>query len=98
LCILTTLSHLSAWLDTTGSRMLYDLDPSKQVLYVIPAESILGKLPVVPAGDTGTIPRSLRGLKRAYFQDAYCDRGDNSADGCRIWFVNGWALRWSRDM
>jgi hypothetical protein len=34
----------------------------KQILYVIPVESILGKLPVVPVGDTGTIPHRMRNL------------------------------------
>ena len=41
-----------------GSRVLYELDYwyRKPVLYVIPIQSILGKLAVVPVGDTGTIP------------------------------------------
>ena len=32
----------------------------KPILYVIPIQSILGKLPVVPVGDTGTIQYHLR--------------------------------------
>ena len=39
-----------------GSRVLYELDYRKPVLYVIPIQIILGKLAVVPVGDTGTIP------------------------------------------
>jgi hypothetical protein len=39
---------------------MYELDYKKPILYVIPIESILGKLPVVPVGDTGTIPHPLR--------------------------------------
>ena len=38
-----------------GSRVVYELDYRKPVLYVIPIQSILGKLAVVPVGDTGTI-------------------------------------------
>ena len=32
----------------------------KQVFYVLTVENILGKLPVVPVGDTGTIPYSMQ--------------------------------------
>ena len=47
-----------------GSRVLYELDYRKPVLYVIPIQSILGKLAVVPVGDTlaGTIPYHLRNV------------------------------------
>jgi hypothetical protein len=44
------------WLESVGSRVVYELDYQKPILYVIPIQSILGKLPVVPVGDTGTIP------------------------------------------
>ena len=30
------------------------------MFYVLPVESIIGKLPVVPVDDTGTIPYSMR--------------------------------------
>ena len=48
------------WLESIGSRVVYELDNKKPILYVIPIQSILGKLPVVPVGDTGTIPYHLR--------------------------------------
>jgi hypothetical protein len=38
---------------------VYERKKDKQVFYVLPVENILGKLPVVPVGDTGTIPRTL---------------------------------------
>ena len=47
-------------MDSIGSRIVYELDHKKPILYVIPVESILGKLPVVPVGDTATIPHRLR--------------------------------------
>ena len=31
-----------------------------QVLYVVPITSVLGRLPVVPVGTTGTMPYSMR--------------------------------------
>ncbi len=70
------------------------LDYKKPILYVIPVESILGKLPVIPVGDTGTIQHNIHNL----FADAPGDRQEGSGDGCRMWFVNSWALGWSRDM
>ncbi len=51
---------LVGWLESVGSRVVYELDYKKPILYVIPIQSILGKLPLVPVGDTGTIPHSTR--------------------------------------
>ncbi len=52
-----------------------------------PIQSILGKLPVVPVGDTGTIPYHLNNV----FPGAPGDRRPGSGDGCRMWLVNlGW--------
>ena len=68
------------WLESVGSRVVYKLDYKKPILYVIPIQSILGKLPVVPVGDTGTIPHHLRNTflalpataDRALAMDAGC--------------------------
>ncbi len=75
-------------------RVVSELDHINPILYVIPIQSILGKLPVVPVGDTGTIPHHLR----HHFSGAPGDRRPGSGDGYRMWFVNSWALGWSRDM
>ncbi len=50
------------WLLACRSRIVYELEcqPDNQVFTVLPVESILGKLPVVPVGDTGTIPYCMR--------------------------------------
>jgi hypothetical protein len=82
------------WLESVGSRVVYELDYKKPILYVIPIQSILGKLPVVPVGDTGTIPYHLRNT----YPGAPGDRRPGAGDGCKMWFVNSWALGWSRDM
>ena len=74
-----------------GSRVIYELDYRKPVLYVIPIQSILGKLAVVPVGDTGTLPYHLRNV----FAGAPGDRRPGAGDGCGMWFVNSWALGWS---
>ena len=41
-------------------RIFYVRLPDNQVFYVLPVESILGKLPVVPVGETETIPYCMR--------------------------------------
>ena len=85
---------LVGWLESVGSRVVYELDYKKPILYVIPIQSILGKLPLVPVGDTGTIPHSMCNA----FSGAPGDRRPGAGDGCRMWFVNSWALGWSRDL
>jgi hypothetical protein len=52
----------AGWLNSIGFQIIYELYHKKPVLYVIPIEHILGKLPVVPGGDTGTIPHHLRNV------------------------------------
>ena len=75
-----------------GSRVVNELNYMKPVLYVVPIQSILGKLPVVPVGDTGTIPYPLHNV----FSGAPGDRRPGAGEGCRI--VDSWALGWCRDM
>ncbi len=60
----------------------YELDHKKPVLNVIPIEHILGKLPVVPVGDTGTIP--YPGHMHNFFPGAPGDRRPGAGDGCRM--------------
>ncbi len=66
-------------LESVTSRAVYELDYTKPILYVIPIQSILGKLPVVPVGDTGAIPYHLRNT----FPGASGDRQLGAGDGCR---------------
>ena len=49
-------------IESVGSQVVYELDYRNPVLYVILIQSILGKLPVVPVSDTGTIPYHLHSL------------------------------------
>ena len=66
------------------------------MFYVIPVEYILGKLPVVPVGDTGTIPYSMRQHAEDFVGAAF-DTREGVDDGSRWWYVNTWALSWSRE-
>ena len=77
-------------MESVGSWILYKLDPKKPILYVLPIENIIGKLPVVPAGDTETIPFLLR--KDFEGSGAYTDRQKGPGDGCQMWYVNSRAL------
>ena len=52
------------------------------MFYVLPVENILGKLPVVPVGDTGTIPYSMR-QHAEDFVDAAFDTKEGAGDGSR---------------
>jgi hypothetical protein len=83
------------WLRSTGTVIVYERRVEKQVFYVLPIKSILGKLPVVPVGDTGTIPFSQR-RHAEDFVDAAFDSKEGAGDGSRWWYVNVGALSWSR--
>ncbi len=74
------------------STIVYERRESAQVLYVVPVSSILGRLLLVPVGDTGTIPFQMRG-KSADFPGASCDKTQGGRDGCRWWYVNRWATK-----
>ena len=62
---------------------------------MLPIESILGKLPVVPVGRTGTILFYMRDHARDFV--AAFDSSAGAGDGSRWWFVNTWAMGWSRE-
>ena len=59
---------------------------------------LLGKLPTVRAGDTGTIPYLYCGTNSFNRNIARADSAPGSGNGCPMYFVNSWALGWSRDM
>ncbi len=61
------------------SAIVYKRSEQVQVLYVIPVSSILGRLPLVLVGATGTIPFTMR-QDTADFPRAFCDKSANSGD------------------
>ena len=86
------------------SKLIYQTLPDKQVVYVLPSmtTSILGRLPVVQAGDTGTIQfkyrtRCSNGAHQYDSTLAKADTSPGAEDECLMYFVNSWALGWSRD-
>ncbi len=84
------------WLLACRSRIVYERQPDNQVFYVLLVESILGKLPVVPVGDTGTIPYCMRQHAEDFVGAAF-DTREGAGDGSRWWYINTWALSWSRE-
>ena len=52
-----------------GTKMLYMPSPDP-VVYVVPLSHILGRLPLLPAGNYGTIPRSMSRRMEACFPRA----------------------------
>ncbi len=79
------------WLLACRSRIVYERRPDNQVFYVIPVESILGKLPVVPVGETGTIPYCMRQSAEDFVGAAF-DIREGAGDGSRWWYINTWTL------
>ena len=64
LVLITHIHYLVAsteWVNQFDSQMVYERKLQHQVFYVIHVASIMGQLPVVPVGDTGTIPYYMRG-------------------------------------
>ncbi len=77
------------WITECGSKLTHELPPGKEVMYVVQISSILGKLPLVRAGDTGTIPHkyhtATRSGKPRYKQLlAHTDSQEGAGDGCPI--------------
>ncbi len=78
------------------SRIVFKRWPNNQVFYVLPVEFILGKLPVVPVGETRTIPYCMHKHAADTVGAAFHTR-EGAGDGSRWWYINTWALSWSRE-
>ncbi len=85
---------LAGWLAKCESTIIYERRLQSQVMYVIPITSILGRLALVPVGETGTIPYSMR-KEASSFPGAACDSKLKGADGNQWWYVNTFALKWA---
>ena len=77
------------WLLACSFRIVYERRPDNQMFYVLPVESILGKLPVIPVGETGTIPDCMRQHAEDFVG---ADTREGADDGSRWWYINTWAL------
>ncbi len=79
----------------SGTKQLYE--PEKPVVYIVPITSILGRLPLIPAGDHSTIPAALRGRERELFQLGKCDDDGRPGTGSKLYYISSWAMCWPTD-
>ena len=66
-------------------------------MYVVPLSHILGKLPLIPADDSGTIPSSMYGRKAACYPLGNCASDNVPGSGSRLFYLNTWAMTWPTD-
>ena len=81
----------------SGTKQLHQPWQEKPVVYIVPITSILGRLPLIPAGDHGTIPAELRGRKRDLFPLGKCDEDRRPGTGSRLFYISSWAMCWPTD-
>jgi hypothetical protein len=79
-----------------GTKMLYMPSPDP-VVYIVPLSHILGRLPLLPAGNYGTIPRSMSRRKEACFPRGMSDREGRPGSGSQLYYINSWAMIWPND-
>ncbi len=87
----------SWWRKAGESRTKQLYQREKPIVYIVPTTSILGRLPLIPAGDHGTIPAALKGSKRDLFPLGKCDEDRRSDTGRRIFYISSWSMCWSPD-
>jgi hypothetical protein len=66
-------------------------------VWIVPITSILERLPLIPVGDTGTIPFSMASKQHAYFPEGTCDRATAPGSGSKLFYINTWAMVWPSD-
>ena len=85
-----------AWWRESGTKKLYQPEP-RPVVYIVPITSILGRLPLIPAGDHGTIPAAVRNRKKELFEYGKCDESARPGTGSKLYYINSWAMCWPSD-
>ena len=80
----------------SGTKQLYQPEPSP-VTYMVPITRILGRLPLVPVGDHGTIPASMGARKNQLFKHGRCDEVGRPGTGSKLYYINSWAMCWPTD-
>ena len=70
----------------SGTKQLYQLE--KAVVYIVPITYILGRLPLIPAGDHCTIPAALRDSKRDLFPMGKCDEDMQPGTGSKLFYIS----------
>jgi hypothetical protein len=91
------------WLRGTahiGTKMLYLPAPEPRV-WIVPVTSILGRLQLVPVGDThwyhSVFRLALASKQQAYFPEGTCDQANAPGPGSKLFYINTWAMVWPSD-
>ena len=79
-----------------GTKQVYLPGPVPRV-WIVPVSSILGRLPLVPVGDTGTIPHSMHLRQQSCFPGGTCDAARSPGSGSPLFYINSWAMVWPSD-
>jgi hypothetical protein len=85
-----------------GIKILYESEPP--VVYLVPINFILGKLPVVKVGDTGRISHHLEGSDIMLREnsngtsDTLEGNGKIKPTGSQLYYVNKYAMEWSNEI
>ena len=64
-------------------------------IYIVLISSILGRLPLVPAGDHRTIPAAMRNSKSQLFKYGECYKDGRPGSGSKLYHCNPWAMCWA---
>ena len=70
---------------------------TKRVVYIVPTTSILGRLPLIPVSDHGTIPAVMRNRKKDLFEYGKCDGNGHQGTGSKLYYINSWSMCWLSD-
>jgi hypothetical protein len=84
------------WREAGESGTKYQPEP-RPVVYIVPITSILGRLPLIPAGDHCTIPAEMRHRKKDFFEYGKCDKSALPGTGSKLYYINSWAMCWPSD-
>jgi hypothetical protein len=72
---------------------LYDTTASFEV---VPVSHILGRLPIMPDFADRTIPHRVSKQQKIAFPLGRCDSTNSTHDGSNLFYVNHFAMTWSR--
>ena len=78
-----------------GTNQVYHAS-RELVIYIVPAQLILGHLALVPVGEHGTISHSLHAYLSA-FKRGKCNGRGRPGTGSKLFYINSSAVTWQSD-
>ncbi len=86
----------AACLDQCDSKIIFERRMQSQVQCVVLTTSILGRPALVPVGDTGTIPFTMRKESKDFpGASSNSDSKLGAGEGSRWWYINSTAMKWA---